>query len=157
MRSVQDFIWYLQGSFFVHGSRDPQGRPILFFISYYTSLPLFSLAVANLYKYLSIILGWLVTSYLSLKNKVVNKYILTMISFAIFYIFTPVLTRTYLLWFIPVYSIGMFNVFEKKKEGFTGKNKLYYFLSLAAFYIFYAWYLHLWSKGLVIIDHEILL
>jgi len=148
MRSVQDFIWYLQGAFFVHGAREPQGRPLLFFITYYTSVPLFSLAIANIYRYACIILGWISTSYLILKKKIQDKYILSMISFIIFYLFTPVLTRTYMLWFIPIYTIGMFNVFERKKEGFAGKNKIYFFLSLIAFYVFYAWYLSLWSKGL---------
>ncbi|MFZ2663824.1 MAG: hypothetical protein WAX66_00460 [Patescibacteria group bacterium] len=148
MISIQDFMWYVQGAFFVHGSREPQGRPLLFFITYYTSIPLFSLVTANIYRYVCIVLGWVLTSYLQFKKKILDKYILSMISFAVFYLFTPVLTRTYILWFIPVYTIGMFDVFEKKKEGFTGKNKIYFFLSLIAFYAFYAWYLSLWSKGL---------
>lgn len=155
MRSVKDFVWYVQGSFLVHGSREPQGRPLLLFLTHYTSIPVFNLAIASIYKYLSIIIAWVLTIYLNFKKKVTDKYVLTMISFAIFYLFTPVLTRTYMLWFIPIYTIGVFNIFDQKKEGFNTKNKIFYFISLFAFYIFYAWYLSLWTKGLVITGNEV--
>lgn len=135
------FWTYLQGSILVHGLRDPQGRPLLFFINNYIGFPPYSLGIASVYKYLSIFLGWATTSYLLLKNKVSDKYVLSVISFALFYLLTPVLTRTYMLWFIPIYVIGM-------REVFKNKHKVWYYLSLIAFYAFYSWYLFIWTAGL---------
>ncbi|MFH1899007.1 MAG: hypothetical protein ABIJ82_00845 [Patescibacteria group bacterium] len=145
MGNWENFWTYIQGSLLVHGMRDPQGRPLLFFISNYLGFPPYSLKLASFYKYMAILLGWVVTSYLLLKKKVVDKYVLSVISFAVFYIFTPVLTRTYMLWFIPIYAIGMYKVFEKK-------NKVWYYLSLVAFYAFYAGYLAIWTRGIRITD-----
>lgn len=148
MGNVHRFITYIKGSLLVHGSRDPQGRPILFFIKNYTRLPIYSLSLAVVYKYVSIFLAWGSTIYLIIKKKVVDKYVLSVISFAIFYLFTPVLTRTYMLWFIPVYIIGMHKVFESK-------NRYLFYVSLALFYIFYAWYLFIWTKGIIITNGTI--
>ena len=44
-----------------------------------------------------------------------DKYALSALSFGVFYLFTPVLNRTYLLWFLPVFILGLFNV----THGFT--------------------------------------
>jgi hypothetical protein len=145
MKSFESFLTYIQGAILVHGVRDPQGRPILFMVNNLLGLSLYSLELAAIYKYLSIILGWLVTSYLLLKKKVVDKYVLSVISFSLFYLFTPVLARTYMLWFIPVYVIGMYEVFKDKK-------RIWYYLSLIAFYAFYATYLFFWYKGVRIVD-----
>ena len=35
LTSIQDFLYYIKGSLFVHGDRFIQGRPFLFYISYY--------------------------------------------------------------------------------------------------------------------------
>lgn len=137
------FWTYIQGSLLVHGLRDPQGRPLLFFAHNYLGFPPYSLEIASVYKYLSIFSGWLVTLYLLIKNKVSDKYILSVISFALFYLFTPVLTRTYMLWFIPIYVLGMYEVLKNK-------SRYWYYFSLALFYGFYALYLVIWTKGVVI-------
>ena len=64
-----------------------------------------------------------------------------MISFFLFYLFTPVLNRTYLIWFIPVYLMGIFKIFENSKYKF-----MFYVFGIA-FYAFYTWYLSLWFRG----------
>ena len=145
MKNLDSFWTYIQGAILVHGVRDPQGRPILFMTNNFLGLPPYSLKLAAIYKYLSIIISWLVTSYLLLKRKVVDKYILSVISFSLFYLFTPVLARTYMLWFIPLYVIGMYEVFKNKK-------RVWYYASLVAFYAFYATYLFFWSHGVRIAD-----
>jgi hypothetical protein len=134
------FWTYLQGSLLVHGIRDPQGRPLLFFVAEYIGFPPYTLQIASVYKFLSIFLGWATSSFLLIKGKVSDKYILSVISFALFYLFTPVLTRTYMLWFIPIYVIGMYEVFKAKR-------KVWYYFSLFLFYFFYAWYLFIWTAG----------
>lgn len=145
MKNLERFWTYLQGAILVHGVRDPQGRPILFMANNFLGLPPYSLKLAAIYKYLSIILGWVVTSYLLIKKKVLDKYVLSVISFSLFYLFTPVLARTYMLWFIPIYVIGMYEVFKNKK-------RVWYYASLVAFYVFYATYLFFWSQGVRIAD-----
>ena len=141
LRSVNDVVAYIKGAFLVHGSRDPQGRPFLFFIKYYTALPLFYLSKTRLYVYIATFSGMIVTSVLYFTKLLRDKYILSMISFFLFYLFTPVLNRTYLIWFIPVYLMGIFKIFENSKYKF-----MFYVFGIA-FYAFYTWYLSLWFRG----------
>ena len=145
MKNLERFLTYIQGALLVHGERDPQGRPILFMVSNFLGLSLYSLKLAAIFKYLSIIISWLVVSYLLIKKKVLNRYVLSVISFSLFYLFTPVLARTYMLWFIPIYVIGMYEVFKNKK-------RVWYYSSLLDFYAFYATYLFFWSNGIRIAD-----
>ncbi|MFC1624961.1 hypothetical protein ACFL15_01140, partial [Patescibacteria group bacterium] len=136
----QDIQNYIKGSLLVHRDRDPQGRPFLFLIKWFTALPIFSVALARIYVYVATFGGWVVTSFLYLTKKVKDVYILSMISFLIFFIFTPVLNRTYLIWFIPFLILGLERVFKNK-------CRAAFLASIVLFYVFYAWYLSLWVRG----------
>jgi len=140
MKSVTDFTTYLDGAIFVHGSRAMQGRPFLFYISYFYKIELFQIIPLKIYTYFAMFSGMLVTTYLLLKTKLKDPYVLSTISFILFYLFTPVLNRTYLLWFMPVMIIGLSNILKDKKP-------IYYIASLTGFYTFYHWYLSIWKDG----------
>ena len=140
LKSATDIRNYIKGSILVHGNRDPQGRPFLFLIDWYTHLRIFSLSLAKIYVYIATFGGWLVTSFLYLTKKIKDKYVLALISFLIFFTFTPVLNRTYLIWFIPFLILGLDKVFKSK-------YRVAFFASIVLFYIFYAWYLSLWVRG----------
>ena len=71
---------------------------------------------------------------------ILDKDILSTVSFIRFYAFTPILNRTYLLWFLPVFIIGTYNFVEKR-------NKFIYYVVLIGFYGFYYWYLLQWKDG----------
>jgi len=138
--SIKDIKTYVRGTVLIHGERDPQGRPLLIFVQYYTHLPLFNLAHITLYSIASMLSGWVATLYLYFKKITRNKYVLSMISFLGFYILTPVFNRTYLLWFIPVYILGMYELLAKR-------NKWAFYVSVVLFYVLYSWYLSIWTKG----------
>lgn len=141
LKNLQTFTDYIRGSLFVHSIREPQGRPILFFIKYYTGLPIFSVALASVFVKIATLSGWVITVVLYSLKKIRDKYILSAISFFLFYVFTPVLTRTYLIWFIPILILGSYQAFYK------GKTKWVTYVLLISFYIFYAWYLSIWDRG----------
>lgn len=139
LRNLEDFTTFIQGSFLVHGQREMQGRPFLFYISYRYKLEIFQIIPVWVYTSLAAFSGWLVTIYLMLKKKLTDKYFLSLLIFALFYAFTPVLNRTYFLWGLPVFIIAVVRFFKA--------NPRYYYSVLLAFYVFYAWYLSLWKEG----------
>lgn len=141
LRSAWDIQNYIKGALLVHGGREPQGRPFLFLIDWYTFLKIFDLSLSSIYLYIATFGGWLVTSFLYLTKKIQDKYVLSLISFLIFFIFTPVLNRTYLIWLIPFLILGLEKIFKNKYRAF-------YYASVILFYIFYAWYLSLWVRGI---------
>jgi len=62
-RSWDDFMTYLNGAVFVHGERFVQGRPFLFFISYYGKVELVQIIPIKFYVYASILSAWLFWAY----------------------------------------------------------------------------------------------
>lgn len=139
MRSFDDFITYLNGTIFVHSNRYIQGRPFLFYISYFYKIELFQIIPFKIYTLLASFGGWIPVALAYYKYKVKNVYVLSLIPFLCFYLFTPVLNRTYLIWFIPIFVLAINKIFENKKAWF-------YIISLF-FYVFYSWYLLQWEDG----------
>lgn len=146
LRSLTDFTTYIKGSLLVHGERFIQGRPFLYYIRYYYKIELFELIPFKVYTLLASFSGWAVVAILYFKKWVTDKYTLAIVPFLTFYLFTPVLNRTYLIWFIPVYIIGSYNFFVQR--GIGGKwGKALFYLSLLGYYAFYYWYLAQWKDG----------
>jgi hypothetical protein len=146
MRSLTDFETYLQGSLFVHSERQIQGRPFLFYISYFYDIELFQIINLKLYSITSIFGSWLLSSVLYLLFKVKDKYVLSLVSFLCFYTFTPVLNRTYLIWFLPILIIGSHNISMKLAKKVWVQRAIN-FLMLSIFYVFYYWYITQWTYG----------
>lgn len=136
--SWDNFLTYLNGSVFVHTGRFVQGRPFLFYISYYGKIELFQLIPFTVYTLLASFSGWLATLVLWIKNICRDKYVLSALSFILFYLFTPVLNRTYLIWFFPLFSIATTRLFKKWQ---------FVVLANIALYAFSAWYLIQWEDG----------
>jgi hypothetical protein len=156
MGSISEFTTYLKGSVFVHGDRFVQGRPFLFYLSYWKSIEFFQIVPIGIYTALASFGGWLAVIIVRLLGWVKDKFALSIIPFLVFYLFTPVLNRTYLLWFLPVFIVGLFNV----AYGYTspgGKNffakvgfrhsKYLYYIILVVYWLFYYWYLAQWKDG----------
>jgi len=137
---LRDLRTYLQGALFIHGERFIQGRPFLFFISYFYKIELFQIIPFKVYTYLAAFGGWVVVllAYLALRLK--DKYTLSLLSFSVFYLFTPVLNKTYLMWGIPILILSLFELAKKK-------HVVIYYSGLAMFWGFYYWYLSIWKDG----------
>lgn len=141
MKSLQDIVTYIRGTLLVHGNRVIQGRPFLFFISYFGKIEFFRLIPINVYAQTAFIGSTLLSGVTSFFTKV-NVYVLSTFSFIFFYIFTPVLNRTYLLWFMPLYAISSYYWAKDKRYSFV-----IFLLFLGSFWGFYHWYLELWHDG----------
>lgn len=137
LHSFEDFITMLKGSLFVHGGRDIQGRPFLFYLSYYYGIELFQIIPLRVYSFLSI-LGGVVLSLSMLVFKKGSVYLVTALTFLNFYLFTPVFNRTYLLWALPFYIIAAFEVFKNKKVAYV---------FILFYWFFFYWYLDQWIDG----------
>lgn len=147
MNSFKSFFTYIRGSILVHGSREPQGRPILGYASYLINKSKYYVMVTQPLKYLSLTLGSVISFLLYFKKKVTDKYVLATISMLFLYLFTPVLMRTYLIWLMPVYAIGSYRFLNQ----FKGKLKKWFgpafVSSIVLFWGLYAYYLLIWDKG----------
>ena len=141
LTSYEDFMTYLQGSLLVHSQRFVQGRPFLFYISYYYNIELFQIIPFEIYTYLASFLGLFFVPVLYFLFRIKDKYILSLIIFLNFYLFTPVLNRTYTMWFLPVLLVGSFNLASKTKY------KYLYYVIVFFYYAFYYWYLIQWKDG----------
>ena len=139
MGSFEDFETYIRGSLLVHGERELQGRPLLSYVDYYTTISFHQVSLVKIYTYVSLLGSWAVTWWLFAKKKIQDKFILAAAAFLTFYIFTPVLNRTYLIWWIPFMVLAAFNAIKKRPW--------LYFAVLALFYVFYSWYLSQWTRG----------
>jgi hypothetical protein len=140
MRSADDFMTYVNGSVLVHSERFVQGRPLLYYFSYLVNFELIQIIPVSVYAALATITAWASTLFSYFKKGVRDNYILATLSFAFFYLFTPVLNRTYFLWFFPVLLVGVFNLSQKR-------GKYLYYLIVCSFYAFYYWYLAQWETG----------
>lgn len=147
-----DLKTYLNGAVFIHNNRFIQGRPFLFYISYFYKIELFQIIPFKVYTFLSVFTGWFVISLLHLSKLVKDKYILSVIPFLTFYLFTPVLNKTYLTWFIPIFIMGVFNFTYQKNKAHPVRLRRWaakgaYYLILIGFWIFYYRYLSIWKDG----------
>lgn len=140
LKSVPDFMTYLNGTLFVHQNRFIQGRPFLFYISYYYNIELFQIIPFGVYTMLASFSGWILASLLYLLKITRDKYILALVPFLTFYLFTPVFNRTYFIWFIPVYVTATYKMFEQK-------HRFLFYLSQILFFAFGVWYLAQWKDG----------
>jgi hypothetical protein len=141
MKSLPDLLAMLNGSLLVHAGRVVQGRPILFYISYFYHIELFRMISLKFYAVMSMFFGWIVILLSHFLLKIKDKYILSTLAFLNFYIFTPVLNRTYFIWFLPIFIIACYKVSQKLHF-----KPLFYIL-VAVFWIFYYWYLAQWKDG----------
>ncbi|MFC1700151.1 hypothetical protein ACFLZ4_00725 [Patescibacteria group bacterium] len=138
LRSMGDFLTYLNGTIFVHTERFVQGRPFLFYISYFYKVELFQIIPLKLYSLMATLFPFVLIPLLYFVFKVKDKYVLATAAFLNFYLFTPVFNRTYVLWFLPVFIIGAYKFFKKK---------MYVYLTFVVFYSFMSWYLLQWEDG----------
>lgn len=135
-----NFLTFLNGTFLVHSERYVQGRPFLFYISYYYNVELFQIIPFWVYTVLASFSGWIIVLLGVFTNNIKDKYVLSLIPFLTFYLFTPVFNRTYFMWFIPVFIIATYNIFEKRRI-------IFYYLTLSIYFIFAYWYLLQWKDG----------
>ncbi len=142
--NIDDFATYIRGSLLVHSDRIVQGRPFLFFISYFYDIELFRIISFKTYTALASFGGWLLIVLFYYKKIITNKYLLAALAFVPFYLFTPVLNRTYLLWFLPLLLVGVY-------QGTSSKSKEVGFILsafiAAGFWGFYFFYLLIWKDG----------
>src|SRR3972149_5315297 len=141
LRTPDDLLTMLNGSVLIHSVRELQGRPFLFYISYYLHIEFFQIVPLKIYSILASFGGWLLAFFVYFKKKTLNIYVLGVIPFLIFYLFTPVLNRTYLIWFIPIFCIAAYN------PSLKSRNNLLFYIFIISFYIFYSWYLIQWEDG----------
>ena len=140
LKNLEGFATYLNGAVLVHQNRFVQGRPFLFYISYFYKVELFQIIPFHIYTLLASFSGWVISSALYFLKIVKDKYILALIPFLTFYLFTPVFNRTYFIWFIPIFSVAVYNLFEHKL-------KPLFYATLLAFFSFSGWYLVQWEDG----------
>ena len=150
-KSGEDLINYIKGSLLVHSEREVQGRPVLTYIFYFMQDSGFSFLQTRLFKfyvYAALFSGVLLSIFLIYKKKVDDKYLLSTVSLLSFYLFTPVLSRTHLMWIIPVYIIATFNRYFEK-------NPFKFYLLVLGYYLFYLFYLNQWSDGVDVLGDYI--
>jgi len=145
MKNLEYFIDYIRGSLLVHGSRDIQGRPFLFYFSYWFDIELIQVIPHKIYSFLAMFGSWAIILFFYYYFKIKDIYILGSLAALNFYIFTPVLNRTYLLWFFPVFILGAYKLGLKK-------NYYLFYIVLGSFYALYYFYLKDWGLGF----HEII-
>lgn len=143
--SIQDVQTYIQGTLLVHSERSLQGRPFLFYLSYLIDFEFIQTIPFYIYTNLASFSGWAISIILYFYYKVKDKFILTTLPLLSFYLFTPVLNRTYLLWAMPLFIFMAIRISEKK-------NKYLYYVLISLYYLFYLWYLAEWDKGF----HEVI-
>jgi len=160
LRSLEDLIYYIKGTVLVHSSRSIQGRPILSFITYYTQnygISTLQEVYPGIFSKAAFLLATVVPMYLLIKRKITDKYTLTTMAFLIYYLLTPVLSRTHLIWILPFMFISLQEVLPENRQN------LYFATLLGGIYIFLATYHMLWVNGLrppdnthnkVWIDHD---
>jgi hypothetical protein len=151
---LHDPLTYIKGALLVHSDRPMEGKPFLYTISYKLSIELIRVIPTIVYTSLAIFGGWVMVVVNELLKKInkglkfESKYIYSFLSFVIFYLFTPVLNRTYLLWVMPVAILAGFDLMKEKRwPAWT------YYAMIGVFYLFYVYYLLVWGKGLHV-DYE---
>jgi hypothetical protein len=140
MTNLNNFLTYINGSLLVHSDRALQGRPFLFYISYYYRVEFFQIVPLKFYAFMSSFFCWILTHILYYIFKVRRVFLLASIIAINFLLFTPVLNRTYLLWFMPIFIIASFK---------NSENKYYrvFLIVNIAYWVFCSWYLLQWKDG----------
>ncbi len=151
-----DIRTFLEGSVLIHGERFIQGRPFLFYISYFYDVELFQIIPFKVYTYLAMFSGPILSVLLILLASLLrtgkvfellqDEYILITITFLCFYLFTPVLNRTYLMWFLPVFLLGTYS-YASTLQSSKIKAFLTFLLVAGGFWLFYYSYLLPWRDG----------
>lgn len=145
IQNLQDILTYIRGAVFVHSERFIQGQPFLWYIRYHYKIEFFELIPFKFYAIASIVGGWLITIVILLQNKfnnwLKNKWVISSLAFVNFYIFTPVLNRSYLLWGIPIF-LATITTFDTNK-----RFKTVFIVFLSFLWIFLTWYLIQWKDG----------
>ncbi len=139
--SPQEISTYIQGTLFVHSDRFVQGRPFLYYLSYLFSIEFFRVVPFGFYSIGSIVFGWIFLVANRVFGWINNKYVASIYPFVIFYLLTPVLNRTFLLWWIPFLLLGTYRLFEKR-------NLSFFYIITGIFWAFFYWYLSQWDNGL---------
>lgn len=137
--SKREFLLFFKGSFLVHSQREIQGRPFLASISYLFNLKIYTPLTTSILIYLATFSGWVYTISVYLKKKTSNIYSITLICFGLLFLFTPIFTRTYVLWLLPIYILALHEKFQKKK--------VYFYALIFIFYLFFGLYLKIWDQG----------
>ncbi len=143
MRSYYDFNLMIQGSLLVHGERGIQGRPFLSLATVYLQnygLNPFQAEYSRLFSVAALISTQLVTLFLYFKKKITNVWILTLVSFAVYLLLTPVLNRTHLIWALPFIYLGVLQIFRNKLQ--------YHFLTIFIVYVLMCAYYYFWVNGI---------
>ena len=140
LTSWEDFTTYLAGTLGVHSERFVQGRPFLFYISYYLNIELFQVIPFRVYTLLASFSGWVVVAVMYFKNWARDKYVLALIPFLTFYLFTPVFNRSYFMWFMPIFIVALAKIFGNR-------FRFMYYGVIFLFYVFAGWYLAQWKDG----------
>lgn len=139
--SARDFLLYLNGSLFVHSERSVQGRPFLSSISYLLqnfNINFHQHEYVKYYAVAALVLATIIPLGLYLTKKLKSKYAWATLSFVIYLLLTPVLSRTHLLWFIPFL---MAYLVEKRLN--TKKVAVF----IVAIWISLFTYLFYWNNG----------
>mgnify|MGYP001598760228 FL=1 len=147
MSSFDNFLTFIHGSLLVQSERFVQGRPFLYYISYFYKVEFLRMVPFNVYTTLAAVSGIIISFVLAVLSngrqylkRVCNVFSLSAIILAFFYLFTPVLNRTYLIWIIPSLCVAFFNLFQHKKLVFG-------YMAVTAFWLFYYFYLLPWKDG----------
>ncbi|KKS06791.1 MAG: hypothetical protein UU59_C0021G0007 [candidate division WWE3 bacterium GW2011_GWE1_41_27] len=148
---LNDLKTYLAGTIQVHAERGVQGRPFLTFLSFYGykyGINFYQTIYSGIYTKLAVILPWLTGIFLYFKKKGASVFQLSLIPVTIYFLLTPVISRTHLLWFIPVILIGLYDTFKE--------NKKLIYSAVATLYIFLYMYLRIWNTGFMIYECSML-
>lgn len=139
MSSLKNFSMFFRGSFLVHSNREVQGRPFIGYIAYLLNLRVYTPVSSAILIYTATFLGWFYTLTTFLRKKEIDIYHISFMCFILFFLFTPVFTRTYILWLIPIYILYLYEKFKY--------NRIYFYVFLSIFYLFFYIYLKVWDQG----------
>lgn len=144
MRSLNDFDLYLKGAVFVHTSRELQGRPLLTTLSYVLAdigVNFRQPEFVKLYALAAIFGSALIPVLIFFKRKSLGKFEWAFISFGIYLLLTPVLSRTHLLWILP-WMLIVFTRYANEKNRVPHIGILLVIMWFSMFF-----YLLNWNKG----------
>lgn len=139
MNSIKNFSMFFKASFLVHSNREVQGRPFIGFLVYLLKLKVYTPLSTKVLVYIATFSGWFYTILSYLRKRDISTHQVSVICFALLFLFTPVFTRTYVLWLIPIYTLYMYERFKN--------NKIYFYVFLSLFYILFYVYLRVWDQG----------
>lgn len=118
LNSSLDFYYYIRATLLVHGSRGIQGRPFFTFLTYYLqnhNISFYQAEYSTIYSIIAITIATTIPLLFVYKKKISNSFDLTTLALGIYLIFTPVLSRTHLLWILPFLLITLYRFFSSKK------------------------------------------